>query len=247
MVGNPASRHELVRAATTAASTVRSPIGTGGLGRMTDVLTSWTTSHNASQGRRQTLLVDVDYDRKATSHKRLKRPRRGRGCFRGTSAVQPPAVRDRWKRAKPRARDCCFRAAPRRSAGCSRHHRAHLSKQIASPGRAAAAPAEAVAPTTRRPRRVTSTRGPPGRCSSWVALGTSAGCRPNERRFSARATLLHSLRMRQSPYRTSSLATASELGRRVSTGVTRRPAARRTSRSATASGDSDSLARELRV
>ena len=44
---------------------------------MIDVLTSWpswpswTTSHNASRGRRQTLLVDVDYGRKATSHKRL--------------------------------------------------------------------------------------------------------------------------------------------------------------------------------
>ena len=33
--------------------------------------TSWTTSHNASRGRRQTLLEDVDYGRKATSHKRL--------------------------------------------------------------------------------------------------------------------------------------------------------------------------------
>jgi hypothetical protein len=46
-----------------------------GLGRMLDVVTlctSWTTSHNASRGPRQTLLVDVDYGRKATSHKRLK-------------------------------------------------------------------------------------------------------------------------------------------------------------------------------
>jgi hypothetical protein len=31
--------------------------------------TSWTTSDKASQARRQTLLVDVDYGRKATSHK----------------------------------------------------------------------------------------------------------------------------------------------------------------------------------
>ena len=49
------------------------PGRTWGLGRMIDVLTSWTswtTSHNASRGSRQTLLVDVDYGRKATSHKR---------------------------------------------------------------------------------------------------------------------------------------------------------------------------------
>ena len=38
--------------------------------------TSWTTSHNASRGRRQTLLVHVDYGRKATSH---KSPFRSRG------------------------------------------------------------------------------------------------------------------------------------------------------------------------
>jgi hypothetical protein len=43
---------------------------------MIDVLTSWTswtTSHNTSRGRRQTLLVDVDYGWKATSHKGVKR------------------------------------------------------------------------------------------------------------------------------------------------------------------------------
>jgi len=82
MVDNPASRYELVRAATTAALTVRSSVGPGGLGRTTDVLTSWTswtsctTSDNASQGRRRTLLVDVDYGRKTTSH---KSPLRSRG------------------------------------------------------------------------------------------------------------------------------------------------------------------------
>ena len=43
---------------------------------MIDVLTSWTswtTSHNAPRGRRQTLFVDVDYSRKATSHKGVTR------------------------------------------------------------------------------------------------------------------------------------------------------------------------------
>jgi hypothetical protein len=31
--------------------------------------TLWTTPHNASRACRQTLLVDIDYGRKATSHK----------------------------------------------------------------------------------------------------------------------------------------------------------------------------------
>ena len=56
---------------------------------MIDVLTSWTswtTSHNASRGRRQTLLVDVDYGRKATSHKGVKRQR----ARRNTSSLCSP-------------------------------------------------------------------------------------------------------------------------------------------------------------
>jgi hypothetical protein len=53
--------------------------------------TSWTTSHNASRAGRQTLLVDVDYGRKATSHKRLKQPRRWRRCFAIDADAKGPA------------------------------------------------------------------------------------------------------------------------------------------------------------
>ena len=62
---------------------------------MIDVLTSWTswtTSHNAPRGRRQTLFVDVDYSRKATSHKGVMqqqrlRPATFRGSIRRTAVV----------------------------------------------------------------------------------------------------------------------------------------------------------------
>ncbi len=50
----------------------RSVLGPGRLIAVFTSWTSWTTTHNVSRGRRQTLLVDVDYGRKATSHKRLK-------------------------------------------------------------------------------------------------------------------------------------------------------------------------------
>ena len=67
------------------------------LGRMIDVLTSWTswtTSHNASRSRRQTLFVDVDYGRKATSHKRLEQQSAKRlagACFRGGALARRQA------------------------------------------------------------------------------------------------------------------------------------------------------------
>ena len=64
--------------------------------------TSWTTSHNASRGRRQTPLVDVDYGRKPTSHKGVKRPRApGERCLRSGARAKPSDVAYGKRRDKP--------------------------------------------------------------------------------------------------------------------------------------------------
>ena len=114
--------------------------------------TSLTASPNASAGASRTPFVDVDYTREATSHKRLKQPRRRGWCFaRRAPTPRPTASPCPGGRSRPAAtttRSACAATrgvrhlATRRSAMRSRcSSRAGCSPTCGWPVSATASPA----------------------------------------------------------------------------------------------------------